>query len=328
MSIYDLFNKKTWFMFSILYIFILCKYFFINNIPLQFDSNIFILFVICLILFIFIMVILYFFIGSIERFFMLKEYDENKKDIIFKNFDFHVIFVLMPINVLIYLFKNNTDEVNSSFIYIFFVVFIYCFCLLISAIRNKKWLLYINSIIFTILFFYQALINFNNLLLSFLFLFYLTIAIFLFVKDENNKINNKFGFNIDDLYLYNFLNNKVFIYKKSIINTLKIDLYSLFIIIIISFFMWNILITQNKTIDFISQNIFKITKIGSFKCKLILENNKFKDQFNEKIEENANTFSIEAEVIWTNNSDMFIKYKNTSIKIKQDQILAIKYLHN
>ena len=40
---------------------------------------------------------------------------------------------------------------------------------------------------------------------------------------------------------------------------------------------------------------------------------------------NLDTFLVEVEVIWVNNNDIFIRYNGKSIKIKQDQILAIEY---
>lgn len=54
-------------------------------------------------------------------------------------------------------------------------------------------------------------------------------------------------------------------------------------------------------------------------------NNIFKNQFNDRIEDYRDTFLVEVEVIWVNNNDIFIRYNGKSIKIKQDQILAIEY---
>lgn len=321
MTIYDLFNKKIWVLFSILYILILCKYFFINNIPFQFDSNIFILAVICLFLFISITIILYVFIGSIERFFMLNKYDKYKNDKIFKNFDTHVIWLLIPTNILIFFINFKSDSDAFYLLYFFISLLIYLILLLI--IKNKEPYLYLNSIFLTILFFYQTL-DFNGILFSFLFLFFLTISIFLFIKNEDDKINNEFKSKIYDLNLYKFIDNKIFTKKEIFIYNLKIHLYGLAITIIISFFIWDIFITKNKVVDFISQNSFKIAKIGSFKCNLML-NNIFKNQFNDRIEDYRDTFLVEVEVIWVNNNDIFIRYNGKSIKIKQDQILAIEY---
>lgn len=322
MPILENFDKKSLGLFLILYFIILFQYFVDNNIPIQIDSRILIVIAISLIFFLLIGISVYLLAGSIERIILIKLNQESKHKI-FKNFDENVLLILFPI-VLVFYIINLGDNIRLYHVLIFLllIVYIMIFPIIEKRFKTRKWL-YLNSILIIFLFFHGIFAKNQSFIIS-LFLLLIIISIILYyLKSNENQLNEKFELNLDDLALYNTIKTK-YLSKSSF----KMGNFLLIFLILIIFFLWDTVTTKNKVNNFITQKVLHITKIGSFKEKLVIDN-KLEDVFTGEIKNsNANSFTIEAEIIWENDDDIFIKYNNTSIRIKKDFILMNEYINN
>ncbi len=323
MSILENFDKKSLGLFFILYLIVLFRYFIANNIPIQFDSRIIILVVISFVFIILIGISVYFLAGAIERLFLFSSREESKHKI-FTDFDQNVSLILFPIFIVFFLL-NLGNELRIYHLILTILLIIHISLLNIFAKKPKvtRWM-YLNSVVITLLFFYVLFGNYRIFLISLLFLSLIILTILYYLKSNETFFNEKLALNLDDSILYIIFKTK-FAHTFSFFNSLKIGSFTLIIIISIIFFAWDTILTKNKASDFITQKVLNITKIGSFKEKLIIDN-KLKNEFIDKAKNiNENNFTLEAEIIWKNDNDVFIKYNNTNRRIKKEYILMSEY---
>ena len=327
MSIFENFNKKIWLAFFILYVIILYRYFASNNIPIQLDTNILILVVVFLFFILLIIGSLYVFAGAIERAFMLVK-KTNKESIIFKNFDFNVLMTVLPTFGIILLVKQNEENI-ILFTYFFVFLFFYIPILLLLSLKFKmKKFLYTNSIILPAICFYKIFEDTGMTSVSIIFLIFSGILLFLYIKDNEEYINKKFDLNLDDSYLYSYLKEEFLLKTKNpLIKNFKIDLVTLLIGFSIIFFIWDMFISQNKVNNFLTCAVLKLTKIGCYTTSLTIKKNLLTEFEKDAYDINDKNFTIDVEVIWENNNDIYIKYLNQSIKIHQEYIVMNKYIN-
>ena len=177
----------------------------------------------------------------------------------------------------------------------------------------------------TLLFFYIIFYKSEIFLISLVFLSFIVLFILYYLKSNEEYLNNEL--NLHDSVLYKNFKNK-YASTHNILKSFKIGNFSLIILISLTFFAWDTILTKNKVSDFITKTTLHITKIGSFKVKLIIDN-KLKNEFiNEAKNITNDNFTLEAYVIWENDNDIFIKYNNTSRRIKMENISAYEYLDN
>lgn len=327
MSILEKFDKKTWGLFLFLYLIILFRYFVANNIPIQMDFKISILIVISFVFLFLIAVFTYFFAGAIERILLLKANEESKHKL-FIDFDENVTLILYPLFCAYYVL-NLGNELKTYQGILILTSFIYVVILNVLAKKYPliKKLLYINSIGATLFFFYLIFHKFEILITSLIFLLAIVTIILYYLKSNEEFLNNELNLNLHDSILYkNFKTKYSYTYKY--LNNLKMGNFTLIIFISLTFFAWDTILTKNKVSDFITKTTLNITKFGSFKEKLVIDN-KLKNEFNDEAKNSTeNNFTLEAYVIWENDNDIFIKYKNTSRRIKKENILSSEYLDN
>lgn len=323
MSILENFDKKSLGLFFILYLIVLFRYFIANNIPIQFDSRIIILVAISFIFLILIGISVYFLAGAIERFFLFRSREESKHKI-FTDFDQNVSLILFPIFLVFFLLNlGNELKIYHFILIILLLIHIILLPIFAKKVKITRWV-YLNSVVITLLFFYVLFGKHQIFLISLVFLSLIILTILYYLKSNETFFNEKLELNLDDSILYIIFKTK-YASTHNFFNSFKIGSFTLIIIISIIFFAWDTIITKNKVSDFITQKALYITKIGSFKEKLIIDN-KLKNEFiNEAKNINENNFTLEVEIIWENDNDVFIKYNNTSRRIKKEHILMSEY---
>lgn len=340
MSFFDLFNARMWIFFFALYTIFLSRYFLSNNIPIQFDSNIIILIVFFPILIILFALCLYLFSGMIERGFRLKyKLEDEKEDKLFKSFDILMPY-LIPFLAFIEIFKilakseieKNIEYVMNIMIFIpiYIVVLIISYTVLYKRYKNKKFI-YLNSIIVPLYIFYTMFDEFGAMEVFLLFLAFSTFILFLYIYENEEYITEKLKLDFNSSYLYSFLKEKTEKENNGVISVIihfinKFNLFFLSLSVLILFSLWDSTFNEAKVNNFITNFILKTTKIGSYKTSLVIDK-KLVNEFEEKAyNKNKETFTIDVNIIWENEKNIYIKYNSRSIKIAQENIFMNKYI--
>lgn len=332
MNFFDLFNLKMWIFFFTLYTIFFSRYFLSNDIPIQFDSNIIILVVFFPILILIFGFFLYIFCGMIERGFRLKyNIKDEKEDKLFKSFDVLMLF-LAPFILIIEIIDMNEENIEYMTILvasipIYLIILIIIF-IIYKIFKNKKGI-YLNSIIIPLFFFYSIFNEFGAMEVFLLFLAFSGFIAFLYIYKNEEYIADKLKSDFNSTYLYEYLKKNT-VEENGIISLVihfinRFNIFFLSLSILILFSLWDSSFNKSKVNNFLTNLILRTTKIGSYKTSLVIDKklmNEFKEEAYNKNEE---TFTIDTNVIWENEKNIYIKYNSNSIKIPQENIFMNKY---